>query len=92
MTLIKLIEPGPWLGHEDVVALLRKRCGGNQKAWAKQHGVSPQYVSDVLLFRRLPGDSITQALGLEKALLWRTPSQIVSKNPRLVRKNDKAKP
>jgi hypothetical protein len=78
MVAIKLIEPGPWIGLDDVVALLKKRCGNDQRAWAKQHGMSQQYVNDVLRFRRLPGDKITQALGLEKALLWRTPARPAS--------------
>lgn len=70
------IPPGRWLDWDGVVARLRKSCNaaGGQSAWAEKHGISPQYVSDVLKSRRLPGDKITQALGLEKALLWRTPA------------------
>lgn len=69
--------PGPWLDWNGVIARLRQSVNatGGQKAWAEKHGVSPQYVCDVLQSRRLPGDKITKALGLEKALLWRTPSQ-----------------
>lgn len=85
-------EPGPWLGWDEVVRLLRSVAGRSQKAWAEKHGISPQYVNDVLNGRRLPGDKITQALGLEKALLWRTPAQIVSENPRNVRRNRKVQP
>lgn len=61
----------PWIGWDAVVAMLKRQCGNNQKAWAKKHGISQTYVNDVLRFRKLPGDKITQALGLEKALLWR---------------------
>jgi hypothetical protein len=65
------MSANPWIGRDDVVALLRKQCGKNQKAWAKKHGISQAYVNDVLRFRKLPGDKITQALRLEKAILWR---------------------
>lgn len=68
---------GPWLDLDGVVARLQKsvNAAGGQKAWATKHDISPQYVCDVLKFRRLPGDKITNAIGLEKALLWRTPHQ-----------------
>jgi hypothetical protein len=59
---------------DGVVARLRRQVKGNQKEWALRHGMSAQYVCDVLAFRRLPGEKITRAMGLEKALLWRTPS------------------
>lgn len=71
------IAPGPWLDMIGVVKRLQRSvnaCGG-QSAWAKKHDISAAYVNDVLKMRRLPGDKITLALGLEKALLWRTPSQ-----------------
>lgn len=60
-----------WLDINAVSRLLLKEVAGDQRAWARKHGISPQYVSDVLNGRRLPGDKITRALGLEKALLWR---------------------
>lgn len=70
------IAAGPWLGLEAVRLRLQKQVNvaGGQTAWAKRHGVSLAYVNDVLQSRRLPGDKITDAMGLEKALLWRTPS------------------
>jgi hypothetical protein len=49
-------------------------AAGGQTAWAAKHEVSVAYVNDVLKSRRLPGDKITRALKLEKALLWRTPA------------------
>lgn len=71
------IAPGPWLDINDVVARLQKsvNASGGQTAWAAKHDMSVAYVNDVLRSRRLPGDKITKALGLEKALLWRTPAQ-----------------
>lgn len=70
------IPPGPWIDWPGVVLRLRKSCNaaGGQKAWATKHGVSAQYVNDVLRNHKPPGDKITRALGLEKALLWRTPA------------------
>lgn len=71
------IPAGPWLDINGVVARLRKSANavGGQAAWAAKHDISAAYVNDVLHSRRLPGDKITRALGLEKALLWRRPSR-----------------
>lgn len=50
----------------EVRALLRAACdnAGGQNAWARAHGVSNAYVSDVLLGRREPGPAICGALAL----------------------------
>lgn len=50
----------------DVFARLRAACqaAGGQKAWAERHGMSAQYVGDVLATRRPIGPSILTALGL----------------------------
>jgi hypothetical protein len=59
-----------------VQALLKRAVGRyGHPAWAKHHGISEAYVDDILHGRRLPGEKITKALGLEKALLWRTPNR-----------------
>lgn len=51
--------------------LLRERCEKcSQKEFAEQHGVSPQYVHDVLAGRRMPGKSIINALGLSKRVVY----------------------
>ena len=58
---------------EDVRALLRRKIfhlAGGGAEWAEKHGVSPQYVNDVVHGRRLPGKKITAALGLEKRTIW----------------------
>jgi hypothetical protein len=54
------------LSDADVRVLLRAEChlAGSQRAWAKAHGVSAAYVSDVLSDRRNPGRSILAPLGL----------------------------
>ena len=57
----------------EVVALLRKRCEehGSQKAFAKMHDISAQYVTDVLHNkRREPGPKILDALGLRKVITY----------------------
>jgi hypothetical protein len=66
------VPPGPWLDMDQVAKRLRQstNAAGGQAAWAAKHHISAAYVSDVLKGRRLPGDKITKALGLEKALLW----------------------
>jgi hypothetical protein len=48
-----------------VVEMLRRSCAkaGSQRAWARAHGVSVAYVSDVLRGRRDPGKSILTGLG-----------------------------
>lgn len=50
----------------DVFARLRAACqeAGGQKAWAKRHGMSAQYVCDVLATRRPIGKDVLRALGL----------------------------
>lgn len=55
-----------------VCARLRAACqaAGGQKAWAERHGVSPQYVCDVLNARREPGAAILAPLGLAKRTLY----------------------
>jgi hypothetical protein len=54
------------LDEVDVCAMLRNACraAGGQRSWARAHGVSEQYVSDVVGGRKKPGESITTALGL----------------------------
>lgn len=65
----------PWLDINGVTEMLRRLVNGNQTAWAKQNKISLGYVNDVLNRRRLPGDKITKAMGLEKVLMWRTPAK-----------------
>lgn len=57
-------EPG-------VRRLLQKLCAEcSQKEFADQHGISPQYVHDVITGRRMPGASILNALGLRKRVIY----------------------
>ena len=49
---------------EEARAMLKTAVGDNQAAWARTHGLSPAYVSDVLNGRRDPGNKILEPLGL----------------------------
>lgn len=64
-------------GLADLYADLRGACeaAGGQKAWAERHGVSPQYVNDVLNARRDPGASILRALGWKRVVTYRKSNQ-----------------
>lgn len=50
---------------------LKHATGHSQAAWAKKHGLSPAYVSDVINGRREPGKAILEALGLERVVSYR---------------------
>lgn len=66
-------ELSPSQGGSDLNArdILKQRVGNSQVAWAKAHGVSPAYVSDVLAGRREPGKLVLDALGLERVVTYR---------------------
>jgi hypothetical protein len=53
--------------------LLQVACddAGSQIAWARQHGLTGAYVSDVLQAKRAPGVSILEALGVEREITYR---------------------
>jgi hypothetical protein len=54
---------------EDVRTLLQKRCkqAGGQSAFAREHGVSRQYIWDVLAGNKPPHTKLCKALGIEPA-------------------------
>jgi len=49
----------------DLLAILRSACdaAGGQRAWAEAHGLSPQYVCDVLKGRRDVSERMANELG-----------------------------
>lgn len=57
---------------DEVRARLRAAVGASKSAaaWARDHDVSPQFVSDVLLGNRDPGDKVLAALGLERIITF----------------------
>ena len=63
----------------DAVKALEFEVRGNQSQWAKEHDVSPAYVSDVLAGRRDPGKKILDALGLERVVTYRPSSKALPK-------------
>ena len=60
------------IGLSGFYARLRKACdeAGGQSAFARKHGLSPQYVSDAINARRDPGPVILSALGLVKVVAF----------------------
>ena len=61
------------MNAETVRERLQRICAenGGQAHWARQHGISPAYVSDVINGRREPGKIILAALSLEKIIDYR---------------------
>lgn len=43
---------------------------GSQKAFAKQCGISEQYLTDILKLRREPGEKILKALGWNRVVMY----------------------
>lgn len=56
----------------DVYAQMRSECAaaGGQRAWSNKHGISEQYVSDVMNARHDPGEKILTALGLRRVVTF----------------------
>jgi helix-turn-helix protein len=64
-----------YLTKGDLLKLLRRKAdeAGEQQILAKELGVSPQYLSDVLNEKREPGDSILIPLGLHRVVVYEKP-------------------
>ena len=56
------------MNTDQVLALLRAECdkAGSIRAWARKHGVSAMYVSNVLRSKQEPGPAICKPLGLTR--------------------------
>ena len=54
-----------------LIELRRLIESASQVDVAKQLGISPQYLSDVLNNRRQPGKAVLDGLGLERVLTYR---------------------
>jgi transcriptional regulator with XRE-family HTH domain len=60
---------------EQFLDFLKKQQGPQTaQQFATRLGVSPQYLSDVYNGRRPPGESITSALNVEKAVVYAVPA------------------
>lgn len=59
------------ISETDLIEELRRQVAvaRSQKAWALHHGLSEQYVNDVLHGRRHVGSSLARALGYRR--IWR---------------------
>jgi hypothetical protein len=56
---------------DQIIALLKKKQGdGTQRDLAKELGVSQQYLNDVYLHRREPGESILKGLGVVRRVVY----------------------
>lgn len=57
---------------DEFVAFMKERQGElTDRDYAQSIGVSPQYLCDVYNGRRVPGDSITSALGATREVIYR---------------------
>ena len=61
------------MNETQFIGLLIRACeqAGSQAAWAKAHGVSAAYVSDVVNYRKSPGSKIVEAMGFERVTVYR---------------------
>ena len=60
------------LHDSEVRAILRRAVveAGSARAWARQHGVSEQWLGQVLSRRKAVGMQIGLALGLRRETVW----------------------
>ena len=60
----------PLSEYELVNHTLADACAawGSQQAWARENGISPQFVCDVLQGRRAPSDRLARALGYRRVV------------------------
>ena len=58
---------------DHVLALLRRACqeAGSMNRWAAAHGMSQNYVCDVVNGKRDPGPKILAVLGIERIVTYR---------------------
>jgi DNA-binding transcriptional regulator YdaS (Cro superfamily) len=61
------------LSTQGLYARLGKACeeAGGQSAWARRHGLSPQFVCDVVNGRRDPGPKMCRALGVAEVTMFK---------------------
>jgi transcriptional regulator with XRE-family HTH domain len=57
---------------EEVIEMIKERLikAGSQEALAKEFGVSQQYIGDLLRRKRTPGETVLNALGLQKVIYY----------------------
>ena len=59
--------------NADPRAVLKRRLDGKTQAeLARELGIKPAYLSDILAFRREPGPRVLKALGLTKIVTYRS--------------------
>ncbi|HWE99150.1 MAG TPA: hypothetical protein VG248_05085 [Caulobacteraceae bacterium] len=55
----------------EVIERLKSAARPSASAWARDHGLSPSYVGEVLRREKPPGESVLAALGLERIVSYR---------------------
>lgn len=62
----------PFMTEEDMYKLIDRQIdlAGGQAAFARNFGLSPQYVNDLVQRRRHPGGKVAEALGFEKVVYY----------------------
>lgn len=72
-----MTAPRTALKRADVIERLRTACKsvGGQKVWAVRNGMSFSHLSDVINYRRPPGDLVLRSLNLQRAELTYEPRQ-----------------
>lgn len=75
---MKTLLEGEYTDTKEFVLALAAltRIEGSQTKLAKNLGVSPQYLHDVLSFRREPGKKILGAMGFERVVLYRKVNEV----------------
>ena len=60
------------MNTQEFIAYLQRLASevGSQKQLAKQLGVSPAYLGDILHGRREPGEKILKALGFQRSIYY----------------------
>lgn len=56
---------------EMVRGILAHKAGQNRSAFARENGLSPSYVNEVIGGSREPGEKVLKVLGLEKVVSYR---------------------
>jgi predicted DNA-binding transcriptional regulator AlpA len=59
--------------HDEFLRYFKRLCQdeGTRAAWAKKHGFSATYVSDMINKRRAPSEAICAAAGVKRETIYR---------------------
>ena len=61
------------LTKEELVVLLKRMVGeSSQKKVANELRISPQYLNDIIRYRRSAGRKVCMALGIQKVIMYKS--------------------